>query len=106
MTVSAADPLNLTGTVHLGDRVPAAASTRVAFRDGVPVATQSANRRAEFLEPLAPEHEWAVRNALLRKRIPVSALSSPLPFRPGEGRTESPLTPRCLPLIAERHARS
>jgi len=81
MTVSAADPLNVTGIICLGDRVPAAASTRVAFRDGVPVAIQSANRRAELLEPLAPEQEWAVRNALLRKRIPVSGISAPLPSR-------------------------
>ena len=83
VTVSAADPLNLTGIVYLGDRVPATASTRIAFRDGAPVATQSGNRRTEFLEPLAPEQEWAVRNALLRKRIPISALSTTLPFRPG-----------------------
>ena len=83
VTVSAADPLNLTGIVHLGDRVPATASTRIAFRDGAPVATQSGSRRTEFLESLAPEQEWAVRNALLRKRIPISALYATPPFRPG-----------------------
>ena len=81
LTVSAADPLNVTGIITLGDRFPATASTRVAFRDGVPVATQSGNRRVEFLESLSPQQEWAVRNALLRKRIPVSGISTPLPSR-------------------------
>ncbi len=81
LTVSAADPLNVTGIITLGDRVPATASTRIAFRDGVPVATQSGNRRVEFLESLSPQQEWAVRNALLRKRIPVSGMSAPLPSR-------------------------
>ncbi|AOJ71396.1 MULTISPECIES: DEAD/DEAH box helicase [Burkholderia] len=37
--VSGADPLNLTGTLLPGDRVPALAGNRVLFRDGVPVAS-------------------------------------------------------------------
>ena len=37
VTLSAADPLNLTGVVCLGERVSATASTRIAFRDGVPI---------------------------------------------------------------------
>ena len=83
VSVSAADPLNLTGVITLGDRVPVAASTRIAFRDGLPVATQSGDRRPAFLESLAPEQEWRVRNALLRKRIPVSGALNPLHSRPG-----------------------
>ena len=40
VALSAADPLNLTGIVTLGDRIPAHASASpIAFRDGVPVAT-------------------------------------------------------------------
>ena len=76
VTVSAADPLNLTGIVCLGERIPASASTRIAFRDGVPVATQTGTRKIDLLEPLAPEQEWAARHALLRKRMPA------LPARP------------------------
>ena len=37
--VSACDPLNLAGIVTSGDRVPAQPGNRVAFRDGVPVAS-------------------------------------------------------------------
>ena len=76
VTVGAADPLNLTGIVCLGDRVPATASTRIAFRDGVPVATQTGTRKMDLLGSHTPEQEWEARHALLRKRIPV------LPMRP------------------------
>jgi ATP-dependent Lhr-like helicase len=38
ISLSAADPLNLTGIVTPEDRVPAIASNRILYRDGVPVA--------------------------------------------------------------------
>ena len=70
ITVSAADPLNLTGIVCLGNRVPATASTRIAFRDGIPIGTVTGTRKIDWLEAQTPEQEWIVRNALLRSRIP------------------------------------
>ena len=70
VALSAADPLNLTGIVTLGDRIPATASTRIAFRDGVPVATLTGARKFDLLESQAPEQEWTTRNALLRRRMP------------------------------------
>ena len=70
VALSAADPLNLTGIVTLGDRIPATASTRIAFRDGAPVATLTGARKFDSLESQAPEQEWAARNALLRRRMP------------------------------------
>ena len=76
VTVGAADPLNLTGIVCLGDRVPATASTRIAFRDGVPVATQTGTRKMDLLGSHTPEQEWEARHALLRKRIPVLPMRS------------------------------
>ena len=36
--ISAADPLNLTGIVTPGERIPALARSRVVYRDGIPVA--------------------------------------------------------------------
>ena len=77
VTLSAADPLNLTGIVCLGERVPATASTRVAFRDGVPIATLTGSAKIDWIEPQSPEQEWSARNALLRRRM------SSLPARPG-----------------------
>jgi ATP-dependent Lhr-like helicase len=37
VAISGADPLNLTGIVTLGDRVRAAASSRIVYRNGIPV---------------------------------------------------------------------
>ncbi|HET9705550.1 MAG TPA: DEAD/DEAH box helicase [Vicinamibacterales bacterium] len=42
ITISAADPLNLSGIVTPGDRVAAVASTRITYRDGVPVTDDGA----------------------------------------------------------------
>ena len=75
VAVSAADPLNLTGIISLGERIPATASTRVAFRDGVPVAALTGHRKIDRFGPQTPEQEWAARNALLRKRIPAALRS-------------------------------
>ena len=77
VTLSAADPLNLTGIVCLGDRVPATASARVAFRDGVPVATLTGGRNIDWIEPQTPEQEWSARNALLGRRIPALPAARP-----------------------------
>ena len=82
VAVSAADPLNLTGIIALGDRISATASTRIAFRDGVPVATQAGNRKIDWLDAQTAEQEWAVRNTLLRTRIPALGALSALPPRP------------------------
>ena len=82
VTVSAADPLNLTGIVSLGERIPAAASNRIAFRDGVPIATLAGNGKIDWLDSQTPEQQWAMRHALLRKRIPVLSARNALPSRP------------------------
>ena len=76
VTLSAADPLNLTGVVCLGERVSATASTRIAFRDGVPIATLTGSRKIDWIEPQSPEEEWEGRNALLRRRISALAARS------------------------------
>ena len=77
VTLSAADPLNLTGIVCLGDRVPATASARIAFRDGVPIGTLTGGRKIDWIEPQTPEQEWSARNALLRRRIPALPAQRP-----------------------------
>jgi len=68
VSLSAADPLNLTGIVTPGARVPALTNNRVLFRDGVPVAVHSAGQ-SEFIVALPPEKEWEARQALVRKRM-------------------------------------
>jgi ATP-dependent Lhr-like helicase len=49
IVISAADPLNLIGTLTNGERIRAITSTRIAYRSGVPVAV----REGDFLRPLA-----------------------------------------------------
>jgi ATP-dependent Lhr-like helicase len=68
VSLSAADPLNLIGTLLPGPRIPAIASNRILLRDGVPIATYSGGE-TQFLTELQPEHEWTARNALLHKRM-------------------------------------
>jgi ATP-dependent Lhr-like helicase len=65
LVVAAADPLNLTGIVTPGTRVPAGPRNRVLYRDGVPVALYVAGELQWLREP-EPAAEWAARNRLLR----------------------------------------
>jgi ATP-dependent Lhr-like helicase len=48
LVISAADPLNLAGIVTAGDKVRAVAPTRIAYRDGVPVAAME----GDYVRPL------------------------------------------------------
>lgn len=68
VSLSAADPLNLTGIVTPGARVAALTNNRVLYRDGVPVATHAAGQ-SDFLVPMETGKEWEARQALLRKRM-------------------------------------
>jgi ATP-dependent Lhr-like helicase len=68
ISLSAADPLNLTGIITPGARVPALARNRVLYRDGVPVATHAAGQ-SEFIVPMEPEKEWEARQALVRRTL-------------------------------------
>jgi ATP-dependent Lhr-like helicase len=50
VTVSAADPLNLTGIVTAGERIRTAGRNRIVYRDGAPLAV----REGDFVRALAP----------------------------------------------------
>jgi ATP-dependent Lhr-like helicase len=68
ISLSAADPLNLTGIVTPGARVPALTNNRVLYRDGVPLAVH-AGGQSDFLMEMEPGKEWEARQALLRKNL-------------------------------------
>jgi ATP-dependent Lhr-like helicase len=68
VSLSAADPLNLTNMLTSDARVAALASNRVLFRDGVPIATYAAGE-THFHTSLPPAQEWQARNALLHGRM-------------------------------------
>jgi ATP-dependent Lhr-like helicase len=65
VVISAADPLNLTGTAASGARVPALAANRVLYRDGVAIAAQL-GATFQWLAPADRDYEWTARTALLR----------------------------------------
>jgi ATP-dependent Lhr-like helicase len=67
LTVSAADPLNLTGVLTPDERVPAITSNRVVFRDGVAVAAYI-GREVRLLPGGRDLPEAEVRAALSRRR--------------------------------------
>ncbi|MFA5923912.1 MAG: DEAD/DEAH box helicase [Methylococcaceae bacterium] len=66
VAISAADPLNLTGVVTPGQRIPSQPGQRILYRDGIPIAN-SAQGKISFLVSVEPEDEWQITNALLRK---------------------------------------
>jgi ATP-dependent Lhr-like helicase len=65
--ISAADPLNLTGIVTSGERVRAAEGTRIAYRDGVPVAVME----GDYIRPLgsAERLDGEVSSVLAGRRV-------------------------------------
>jgi ATP-dependent Lhr-like helicase len=63
--ISAADPLNLTGIVTPGERIPGLTSNRILYRDGVPILA----REAGAVKSLIPDLESSAEliHALVRK---------------------------------------
>jgi ATP-dependent Lhr-like helicase len=68
VSVSAADPLNLVGTVLPGPRLPALATNRVLLRDGVAIAALVAGE-IQWLERLDAADARAAESALIRRNV-------------------------------------
>ncbi len=68
VSISGADPLNLTGIVTPEARVPALASNRVLFQDGVPIAVREARATRLLVEP-EPAVRHQIERALVRKHV-------------------------------------
>jgi ATP-dependent Lhr-like helicase len=67
--LSGSDPLNLVGTVLVGDKIPALASSRVLYRDGAPIAALIAGKVVPLIELSTAELQTS-RHALLRHAAP------------------------------------
>ena len=63
VVVGGCDPLNLVGSVLVGDKVPAVAGSRVLYRDGVPLAAQVAGKFVPLAE-LSTAETQAARQVL------------------------------------------
>ena len=68
IAISAADPLNLAGIVTAGDRIRAFGRSRIAYRDGAPIAVIEAGVIRE-LAPLDPALSAEVSRVLHRRPI-------------------------------------
>lgn len=66
--ISAADPLNLTGVLTPGKRVPGYFGNRILYRDGVPVAFQEAKEIRFLVEPEQQER-WDLQTKLVQRTI-------------------------------------
>jgi ATP-dependent Lhr-like helicase len=69
LSISGADPLNLSGILTPGAKLPALTGNRAVYRDGLPVALSSGGRE-QYLEALDDSARWAVRKALLKGPAP------------------------------------
>jgi len=69
-SLSGADPLNLAGIVTPGDTVPALATNRILYRDGIPVAIQEGEGRGvRLLVEATPDEEQQLKTALVRRQV-------------------------------------
>lgn len=68
LAVSAADPLNLTGILTPGPRIPAYTGNRILYRNGTPVAFKE-GKDIRFLTEPEENQQWALRNALVRQPV-------------------------------------
>jgi ATP-dependent Lhr-like helicase len=68
VAVSAADPLNVVGVLTPGRRVPALATNRVLYRDGVPIAVREGAEARAVDESGEVPHE--LQRALIQRRLP------------------------------------
>jgi len=71
ISISAADPSNLTGIVTPGKRTPAITNNRILYRDGVPIAVNIGGK-VTFLESIDQAAQWDIRNHLLKSGNPIS----------------------------------
>jgi ATP-dependent Lhr-like helicase len=68
ISISAADPLNLTGIMTPGKRVPSLFNNRILYRDGEPVAIKE-GRELMFLIEFEMRERWHIRKTLIRRTI-------------------------------------
>ena len=71
VTISASDPMNLTGSIVPGERISLSAKDRILLRDGIPIATQS-GKDVRFMQTLDDNEQWQARNALVQHPIPLT----------------------------------
>ncbi|MCI0598895.1 MAG: ATP-dependent DNA helicase, partial [Beijerinckiaceae bacterium] len=90
VSLSGADPLNLTGILTPGARLPSLAGNRLLYEDGVPIALLAAGE-VQFLAEFDAGTQWEHQKALLRGPSLVTSHA-------GRSRQEALLISRALPV--------
>ena len=70
ISICAADPLNLTGIITPGKRVPAIYSNRILYKSGVPIAAKE-GKTIQFLVDLDPSQQWEMQNRLVQRDVSI-----------------------------------
>ena len=68
ISISAADPLNLTGIVTPGGRVSAMINNRILYLDGEPVAVKN-GKEIEFIKTPEKTDKWKWREVLIQREV-------------------------------------
>jgi ATP-dependent helicase Lhr and Lhr-like helicase len=69
VAINGADPLNLAGILTPGETIPALATNRILYRDGIPVAVQEGDHRSpRLLVETTPEDARVLTEGLVRRR--------------------------------------
>ena len=66
ISLSAADPLNLIGSIAPGPKVPALTNNRILYRNGIPIAALVAGE-VQWIETLEPRDRAEAENALVKR---------------------------------------
>jgi ATP-dependent Lhr-like helicase len=68
ISLSAADPLNLIGSIVPGLKVPALTGNRILYRNGIPIAALVAGE-VQWIETLEPRERAEAENALVKRQV-------------------------------------
>lgn len=68
VSISASDPLNLTGYITPGKRVPSFYGNRILYKNGVPVALKE-GKDVIFMNDFDAETQWNLKKILLHREI-------------------------------------
>ena len=68
ISISAADPFNLTGVITPGRHVPSLFKNRILYRDGVPVAVKE-GKQIRLLTDFERTKKWEIQNALIQRNV-------------------------------------
>ena len=68
ISLSAADPLNVIGSIVPGPKVPALTNNRILYRNGIPIAALVAGE-VQWIETLEPRERAEAENALVKRQV-------------------------------------